>query len=454
MLIIEVAFPSGRCCTANFDAPDQPEWPPHPSRLFSALVASACQGAGLTEAKRAALEWLEQQPPPLIAAPRADTSAAPTNYVPPGDFNRQQGKVEDPFHRLRKDRFFPAAYLLGEPVVRYVWPQAPDVECLVTLDEVAAGVSHVGTSHSMAVLSAVAGELPASPAYAPDRKGKHFFRVPTAGRVNELIRNYQIDLGVRRPPQENEVLVAYRTSEATKEIAASPFDEFLVVQMRGLTHTAESSEALARAVRRSVMSRIPDPIPVAIHGHVDGLHIGWIPLCDVGHPNARGRILGLGMAIPAGLKIAERQALFAAIEKLRESGIHLDDGRDVVIESLRLEYQPPVTLDRSTFMQPSRVWATVTPVVPDRLPKNQSSEAAAASLAQSLVRAGFPEPEEIAVSRYSVFQGAPAAPVYRLRLPRYHAVVRFPVDVAGPVLAGRLRYFGIGLLRPYGGSPC
>ena len=110
MFALEVGFPGGRFYGASADAPAAAEWPPHPSRLYSALVASACAGGAMTDQQRAALLWLESQSAPRIEAPMADTRPYPVSYVPPGDCNRQKGKIEHPVFRIRKDRYFPAAY--------------------------------------------------------------------------------------------------------------------------------------------------------------------------------------------------------------------------------------------------------------------------------------------------------------------------------------------------------
>lgn len=47
------------------------DWPPSPARLFQALVAGAGLGGPLDDADKAALQWLEKQGPPLVAAPLA-----------------------------------------------------------------------------------------------------------------------------------------------------------------------------------------------------------------------------------------------------------------------------------------------------------------------------------------------------------------------------------------------
>ena len=133
--------------------------PPHPSRLFSSLVASAYRsGRGMTEIKRSALKWLESLPPPSITAPDADLSPAPISYVPPGDARGQKGKKGEEEHehgvfRWRQPRYFPCAVIMGDPVVYYAWEKDPENNLRTALlQEISLGVTHVGTSHSMAVV--------------------------------------------------------------------------------------------------------------------------------------------------------------------------------------------------------------------------------------------------------------------------------------------------------------
>src|SRR4051794_21899055 len=85
MLALEVELLLGRYVATDFRDRDRAEWPPHPARLFSALVAAAYE-SGLGESARAALLWLESQPPPCIAADEAASPQTPvTVYVPVND---------------------------------------------------------------------------------------------------------------------------------------------------------------------------------------------------------------------------------------------------------------------------------------------------------------------------------------------------------------------------------
>ena len=85
MLAIEVNFLTGRfVATAHHDR-NTPEWPPHPARLFSALVATWADADDPDPIERQALEWLEAQPPPSIRASEAIPRTPATHFVPVND---------------------------------------------------------------------------------------------------------------------------------------------------------------------------------------------------------------------------------------------------------------------------------------------------------------------------------------------------------------------------------
>ena len=71
MLTIEVEFLLGRYAAADFRDRERPEWPPHPARLFSALVAASHE-SGLGESARAD----SPAPDPWAAATSAENSRA------------------------------------------------------------------------------------------------------------------------------------------------------------------------------------------------------------------------------------------------------------------------------------------------------------------------------------------------------------------------------------------
>src|SRR5579875_3303449 len=70
------------------------DWPPSPARLFQALVAGAGLSGPLEKNDREALKWLEQQPAPIIAAPRAwQPREGVLFYMPNNDSDRIEGDL-------------------------------------------------------------------------------------------------------------------------------------------------------------------------------------------------------------------------------------------------------------------------------------------------------------------------------------------------------------------------
>lgn len=66
MLIIEVELLAGRYAATEHNDRSRAEWPPHPARFFSALVAALHDRDPVDAAERQALLWLEQQSAPLL----------------------------------------------------------------------------------------------------------------------------------------------------------------------------------------------------------------------------------------------------------------------------------------------------------------------------------------------------------------------------------------------------
>lgn len=82
---------SGRYIATAYNDRDRVEWPPHPARLFSALVAVWAEADPSGQAGRqelAALHWLERQAPPsILASPHAKAGVRDvvTVFVPVND---------------------------------------------------------------------------------------------------------------------------------------------------------------------------------------------------------------------------------------------------------------------------------------------------------------------------------------------------------------------------------
>src|SRR5215467_1920916 len=107
MFALSVEFLTGRYVATEFHDRERPEWPPHPARLFSALVATHFDDPYPDE--RAALEWLEQQGPPSLSASPASSRDAHVTFVPVNDsVGIKKGASEPLDMRGRQPRMFPS----------------------------------------------------------------------------------------------------------------------------------------------------------------------------------------------------------------------------------------------------------------------------------------------------------------------------------------------------------
>ena len=121
--------------------------------------------------------------------------------------------------------------------------------------------------------------------------------------------------------------------------------------------------------------------------------------------------------------------------------------------------RPPLwSLDLDRYRGPSTTWTTVTPVVHSHWRSTKSQQALVDQVAADCAHVGLPAPEEIKVLRQPALRGSPPAHIDRRGLPEdwrgpingpvQHLQLTFPVAVRGPIVLGRARHFGLGLLVP------
>ena len=446
MLAFEVEYLLGRVYAGDFRDRSESEWPPHASRLFSALAAAHLEGNRSSDERRA-LEWLERQGPPAIHAasrgkPSKVTAFVPTNYPDDGI----------PELRGKQPRSFPAQ-APEDPVVHFVWLEAePDPEVTHALDTLASRVGYLGKACSFVRMCVT--ERPPAPNFVPDSSGREVMRTVSSGRLANLEWRFEANLPPTAGTQQK-----YRHVEAEsgrEDIADSNFGEMLIFRRdSGVGLPIEATLTLTDAVRTALLSNAgrDGAIPDVISGHGSGDHCAIAALPFTGGAHSDGRLMGFSIVIPRVIAVHERRRLMAAAEGLEDNGIHLS--RTLGSWRVALDFSPEArTLSPSTWTRPSKRWATVTPILLDRFPKRKGPTAEDI-LTAACVRAGLPEPK-ITHSPYSVVPGVAAVPQFRLHRkkeerPRWgvHAVLEFPIKVRGPILLGAGRYFGLGLLRPW-----
>lgn len=483
------------------------EWPPHPGRVFMAMAAAHFE-TGSDPMERRALEWLEGRLPPALRASDAFERSTVRTYVPVND---EQGGITG---RPRQDRTFPKVRPDDE-CVYFIWDGNPAPEIRAALGQVCNKVTRVGHSSSAVQMWVVAdGEEPEPnwiPAVGADGVR---LRVAAAGTLRyleaamnaEAIAEYDAlaeavasargrekqhlrqQMTVRfpdgRPKWRRPRLLHWQPyvrplrQSTDQTVLDGPFDENFIVltKLDGPALGLESTLQLTRALRNRAMEPLGKQSPEWLSGHdATGAvsqhpHVAFFPLPYVGFPHADGHVMGLGMAIPRELpgswgnrddelrRVLGPLFFDIASGEEREVKIWKAGVWEWTLEREKRE-RPPLTLQRANWTGPSRIWASVTPVVLHHYPKRREGEVERI-VKEAFVSALLPAPEFIAVRSVSVVQGAGHAmsvPVFReggatLCPYQTHAVVRFRQLVRGPVLAGRGRFRGYGLFRPLAGE--
>lgn len=209
MLAITVEFLHGRFYAANSADEKLVEWPPHPARMFAALVSAASETREL-DRFRPLLMSIEAFDPPDIAAiespwPRVawnprnrlrlDTRASEV-FVRINDPESKSGSKAHPIPALRtlQKRYFPSVRVPnanGESSVHYIWPRHDlSPEARSEMEELCGRVGYLGSSRSK-VRVFLASNHPTA-AWRYTISGKEFLRVPRRGTLAELEASFKV----------------------------------------------------------------------------------------------------------------------------------------------------------------------------------------------------------------------------------------------------------------------
>lgn len=494
MFALEVEYLTGRAVATERHARERAEWPPHPGRLFSALVDAAFQatspdGTELPDAVRKALEWLERLTPPAICAGEARRRVVIQSFVPVNDSVTpevkagkvpSEGQVDDavamlPDRRGRQPRFFPTV-VPDHAVVHFVWQDAPPEEVAEhrpALDEVARAVTYLGHSSSL-VRVALTATPPTKMDYTPDNDGGHTFRVPSRGRLTELCH-----LFARQARPTPGHYAAYRKEDEVKPppaVCETVYGDVIVCQIRGPHLPVSGTIRLTRAVRAALISltdKESNAVKTLVSGHTPDKdlareeHVAYLPLANVGFNRfSDGKVMGFGVVLPRKLNkfSGERRAVVRAVAELErvwfaDGTLHAGATTPGLSPYEWLVAMPgddaPQSLQTWAYTGPSKLWATVTPVLMDRH-GGSIEHAIAASVRRQFPADAQPEIVNIEVGPVSWHLGVPPShefphattDAHRQRH-RTHALVEFGQDVRGPLLVGAGRYFGLGLFRQW-----
>ncbi len=514
MIAIGIRYLCGWAMATHPADRNRPEWPPHPDRVFMALAAAHFE-TGESAVEREALEWLEKQSPPLVVASPAFTRDIVTSYVRVNDTQIPRWKLGKepsakqmksglallPEFRSRQPRSFPLA-IPDDDAAYLVWPNSrPTDEHRDMLMALCRKVTYVGHSASLVQMwvdDHIQDACELAPAggmrriHEPDSGlAPQRLRIPGAGRLASLRARFSAE---QRPTAG--LWTGYR--EATSLVAAPAerttiFDPNLIV-LRFLRHKngrrlgLESTLLLTAELRRQLLNAAGERPAEWLSGKKpDGTksespHLAFAPLPHVGHDHADGHLLGVAMILPRGVSVEEQRQFLGSFllqGKRSDEGswsvLSISLGELVGTWEIQVDdrdsFERPVNLRPETWTEwwcaetqrgePTRNWATITPIVLDRHPKSLEDTAEIIATACERVTAtsfapGL-RPESIDIRPISRFEGVGHARRDFPPLPErfgksvrshVHATIMFSEPIRGPLLLGAGRYLGYGFCRP------
>lgn len=449
----------GRAMTSQWEDRKQPEWPPHPQRLFSAMVAANGE-LDLGASGEAALKWLERLPPPQI---RADLNPAVRSsvgcFVPVNDEAVRVHKGGADFRhvanrRNRQERFFPAV-TPADPVVTFQWPAAPQFKAhRRALGHIVENLTYLG--HSASPVRACLRSEAVEPTLSPASDGDYVLRIPGPGRfdrLNDVHRLRSTDETIQ-PPLGRVERYGRPVAPSTNEFSS---DALVLALGPGPRLGLDSSLPLMQFVRLALLSYLGPSAPEVLTGHdstggmSETTHLAFMPLAFVNSRFADGFLKGVALVLPTGVDASTRRRLLSALANLRQ--LHLGPLGSIAVRLLDRSSRELDSLNFTAYTEPSLAWASVTPMVLDRHPKRNGSNIAVI-VADSCERSGLPRPVEVRVSHISAIAGVPPVREFHGRSKqvdsrlRRHLWIRFAHRVGGPVLIGAGRYIGLGVCIP------
>lgn len=458
MLTIRVEYLTGVCFAARHDNRSRAEWPPHPDRLYSALIAAAAEppegdesdAAAIPQPEHDALDWLARQGAPELRASEAFERLSVEVFMPTNPHedevwqkpmkNKPRSPMRKfdlrtllPVHRKKAGLPIPAV-IPDDPVVEFMWPkvnEADGAQHLPALRRIAARVGYLGRSRSLVSLNIdVQDVAPASAAnwpmvLVPDGHGDRQLRVHGSERLDYLINHHKNGGRGGKPDPSPPRRYRERAAAPSANMPLSTvFDRMWVLRPRPADPALpiEATVMLTRRLRAALLECCDDADANTkgfISGHGEHPHPAVLALPFV-HPSQRhadGSIKGVAAAFPRGVTDEVLAVIARGLARLGANGLSLPGIGAWHLDEVFADAPPIRTLDGRTWRGPrggSCVWSTATPMVFGRFPKPKSGGEPAEVL-DSLRLVSAPGPDdssladhvvEIAIDRHSPLHGA------------------------------------------------
>jgi CRISPR-associated protein Csb2 len=470
-LEVEVTFTSSRF--------HGDEWPPSPGRLFQAMVAATHRGAYALfnpQVRDDALRWLESLEPPVICAcPAIRSRQRLVNYVPNND---------NFLDHVRTDKSLTAYALPGSQAVMYRWsfPANPDARHHAdVVSAMAALITYVGRTVDHVYARGTVrrdGQPPRRDGellYKPKLEAGGRWLVPAPGFLDLCKRRYPRSVSEEPPDFTNSRQADYASewaiqNEAPVALFAMRRDDrrLLAFDPRDVRQPVGM---LRHALRRwvdenpSIQAHYgADRIARLLFGHRSasaaepsaGGHFAVVPLASMNASFTADGWLRRLMLIGYGCKEAADHDLFEDVAR----GLHRAPLRDNGQGVATLQRLPTHLTEQviapwvSTPERPAKRWRTVTPIILTGFTRRGRSPEQC--ILRALTQQGFnlDDVESVAAFTGPIIPHVEPARAYRVRgylssTPRCHAEILFRHPVQGPLVVGRGRFAGFGLMMPW-----
>lgn len=433
------------------------EFPPHPLRMWKALISSYHAYPGKERSdERDLLLKMEQVLPEVWVPQLSDTYSnlfflAETEITPSG---------RDPLNRKKEARVRKFAVPKTQNI-HFVWNiELSDAE-LDSLNRLASRIDYLGTSFTKVVVHARRGSPPKEkveldryvPMTSEDSYRRFVMRVPWKGCLDAHEKAYDSGISMLTNVRSASYVRAGKDPHSTHRLLhVLRIQSQLPLSFVGL---------VCKAVRQSLLSiggRGGVTIPKLISGHeADGSvskssygQLVFSPLASIGNEHASGMMTGLSIWAPKKAPKQEQDSTEKIISKWISSAgtISLDGLSSFFSESTEgLEWQ---------WKGPYERWTTLTPIILDRWPRRQNMHHASSEVKSLILKAcewaGLPEVEDIWTSPVSIIKPQLAHKDLSQFSPmdgyRVYATITFKERVHAPVAIGKGRSFGFGLAIP------
>ena len=486
-LLIAVRFSEGRYHGQGDAFRDGDGWPPSPARLFQALVAGAAHGALLREEDECALKWLEQLAPPRIAAPAARRGRSVKLFVPNNDLDAVGG---DPARvseiRVAKP-WRPSFFASSEPVL-YVWDFQSGGTEAARICSIASRLCQLGRGIDMAWASGqVMGsdkvnallEAHSGPLRLPTGPGET--ATPAAGTLDSLIDRYRRKRRRLRPEGRGRKSRILFIQPPRALFAHTGYDtpaRHLHFELRGprgefSPFPLASVPLLVAGLRTAATQRLQQAIPAnatLFERLIDGRGAGpgdlpqrvrLLPVPSIGTRHTDPSIRRVTVEVPPGcpVRVDDLKWAFAGLQPHHPRTGEDWSGSLVSTEDSRMA---------NRFTKSARIFRTITPAalpraVRRRIESADSKDAeerareeqrARGATVQALRHAGIRVPPvSLRVQREPLQPRGLRADQFggHTRFSRHalwHVELRFQEAIAGPIVIGDGRFYGLGLMEP------